>query len=133
MKKIFIALLLFNLAACAAPKLDVNKYEYGSSKNVKKLVKDFVFLMAKDPDSITIKKITEPEKTFINNTKLSSLMNPFIPVWGVCVTYRGANSYGGFLQTTENYYVKNDEVLYSAILGYKNEMPTYREFKPCGF
>lgn len=137
MKKIFIALILFNLVACTASSLKVENYkdsEYGSPENVKKLVKDFVISIAKNPDSVVIKQISEPKKTILLNTGLSVFVKPFVPAWGVCVTYKATNSYGGYVQNTENYYVKNNKVLYSIGLNYENEIPTISDgFKPCGF
>jgi len=137
MKKIFIIALLINLVGCTL-KMKVEDYsdaEYGSPDNVEELVKDFIISIAKNPDSVVIKNITKPRKTLVSNTNFFTLfIEPFIPVWGVCATYKATNSYGGYIQNSENYYVKDNKVLYSIALDYGNDIPTLSNgFKPCGY
>jgi hypothetical protein len=122
MNKLALILSLIALNSCA----NVYNYsdkDFGDTDQYKTKIKFYIKSTAKDPDSIKILNMSEAKKTFIQNMKPSALWEPFFPVLGVCVTYKGTNSFGANRVTTENFFIKDDSVLYN--------VTTLDKYEPC--
>ena len=121
--KIFKILIILSILSSCASVSNYPDEAFGDKTNYQKKVKSYILATAKDPDSIKILAIGEAKKTFIQNTAPSALWNPYFPVLGVCVMYKGANSYGANRVTTENFFIRNNVVLYDIV--------TLDRYEPC--
>ncbi len=130
---ISIVILLF-ISACG----NIDKYpeaQYGSYEGYKEKITHIIKESAKNPDSIVIKGFSDPKKTLVQNTALSALWNPYFPAYGVCVRYKGTNSYGGYIEVKDNFYIKDGEVYFDSIAasnkGNGYDATTLKRYKPC--
>lgn len=110
MKKL-IALLSLCLATTACvQKLtedEIKNADYGEyPANYEKIVKDYYEDIAKDPESMKYKKITEPKKLWYR------FFNDYYFGYITCVTANGKNSFGAYTgYTTEGLLIKDNKVI----------------------
>jgi hypothetical protein len=133
-KSMLMMLFALFLSSCG----NINKYsdaDFGGHQGYKEKIEKVILRTAKNPDSVTIKSFSEPKKTLISNTSLSGIWNPWHPAYGVCVKYKGTNSYGGMIETTENFYMRHNDVVYNYINAQNNgngyDVSTLDRYKPC--
>lgn len=130
-KKTLIVAMLGSTVGCASLSPSVSDYDYGSYKGYKELITTAILDSAKNPDSIVIKHISEPKKTFVQNLKPNALWEPLYPAYGICVNYKGTNSYGAYMETTENFYIRNGKLDYEPLGERGYHVATLDKFKPC--
>jgi hypothetical protein len=130
----FCLTFLFFLSSCGS----IDKYsdsDFGGHKGYKQKIKKVIMNSAKNPDSVVIKEFSIPKKTLVQNTSLNAMWKPYYPAYGVCVRYKGTNSYGGYIETRQNFYLRNGEVAYDSIAAHNKsngyDVTTLERYKPC--
>lgn len=128
---ILIAGVFFLIGGCSS-KVTVNSptnemlktADYGPKPtNVKQDLQDYFDRVLKDPHSVQLKSITEPEKGYLYIPKETTWKGErryvdldYHPVYGwfSCVTYDAKNSYGGYVGWNQlvMFYVKGNEKPY---------------------
>lgn len=118
----FLVLLIL-LVSCA-PNMDKFKSaDFGSAENYQERITKILKRSLKNPDSLVIKKMSEPKKTFVQNMNPSALWNPYFPALGVCVEYEAKNIFGGSVFKKVNFFIINKEI--------KAEATTQNQYLPC--
>lgn len=117
-KALSIATMALLVAGCVAKitQEEINNADYGQyPANYEQIVKDYYGNIAKDPDSLKYREITEPQKSFYNSfgDRKFGYMS--------CVTVNGKNSYGAYVgYKTDGLLIHNGKVIQ-----YIQDVPRY--------
>ena len=109
MKKLLVFTVALGLFACAkiTPE-EIKNADYGSyPSNYESIVKGYFNQVAKDPDSLKYRTISNPRKSFVNDFGEHKFG------YMSCATVNGKNSYGAYVgYKTTGILIKNGQIIH---------------------
>lgn len=109
MKKTIIVLASLFIVGCAqVTQEDIKNADYGVYPDqYEKIAKSYYEEVAKDPDSIKYREITQPKKSWVNDFGTHKFG------YMTCVTRNGKNSYGAYVgYKTDGILIKNGIIIH---------------------